>query len=64
MLSNGFTQSKADPCLYMKKETNGSSIILGLYVDDMLIARKHDTSLQELKSTNQMCIFYERSRKR
>ena len=33
----------------MKKETNGSPIILVLYVDDMLIAGKHVTSLQELK---------------
>ena len=42
-------QSVTNPCLYMKKENNGSSIILVLYVDDMLIAGKHDTSLQELK---------------
>ena len=33
----------------MKKETNGSPIILVLYVDDMLIAGKHETTLQELK---------------
>ena len=45
MLSNGFTRSKADPCLYMKKETNGSPIILVLYVHDMLIAEKHEIAL-------------------
>ena len=33
----------------MRKETNGSPIILVLYVDDTLIAAKHETSLQELK---------------
>ena len=49
MLSNGFIRSKADPCLYMKKETNGSPIMLVLCVDDMLIAGKHETTLQELK---------------
>ena len=45
MLSNGFNRITADPCLHMKKKTNGSPIILVLYVDDTLIARKHDTSL-------------------
>ena len=38
-----------DSCLYMKKETNGSPIILVLYVEDMLIAGKPKTTLQELK---------------
>ena len=33
----------------MRKETNGSPTILVLYVDDTLIAAKHETSLQELK---------------
>ena len=49
MLSNGFNWSTTDPYLYKKKETNGSPIILVLYVDDMLIAGKHETTLQELK---------------
>ena len=49
MLSNGFTQSKANPCLYKKKETNGSPIILVLYVDDMLIAGKHEITFQGIK---------------
>ena len=49
MISNGFNRSMASPCLYMKKETNGSPIILVLYVDDMLIAGKHETTLQEVK---------------
>ena len=33
----------------MKKETNGSPIILVLYVDDRLIAGNHHNILQELK---------------
>ena len=41
MLSNGFNRGTAYPCFYMKKETNGSPIILVLYVDDMLIVGKH-----------------------
>ena len=49
MLSNSFTRSTAKPCLFMEKETNGSPIVLVLYVEDMLIARKHETTLQELK---------------
>ena len=42
MLSNGVNRSMEDSCLYMKKETNGSSIILVLYVGDMLIAGKYE----------------------
>ena len=42
-------QSVTNPCLYMKKENNGSSIILVLYVDDMLIGRKHKTTFQVLE---------------
>ena len=49
MFSSGFTQTKADPCLYMKKETNGSPIIFVLYVDDMLTVGKHETTLQDIK---------------
>ena len=49
MLSYGFTRNKADPCFYMKKENRGNPIILVLYVDDMLIGRKHKTTLKELK---------------
>ena len=45
MLSNGFTQSKADPSLCMKKETNDKPIILVFYVDDKLIAAKHEICL-------------------
>ena len=63
MLSNGFTRSTADPCLYLKKETNSSPIILVLYVDGMLIIGKHETILQELQLQIQICIIYERDRK-
>ena len=41
MLSQGFKQSNFDCCFYTKKATDGSLIILILYVDDMLIASKH-----------------------
>ncbi len=49
MLSQGFKRSHADHCLYTKKDEDGSPIILVLYVDDMLIAGKHKSTIDALK---------------
>ena len=41
MLKNGFNRSQAYHCLYTKKDTDGSPLILVLYVDDILSVGKH-----------------------
>jgi len=38
MSKQGYTGSQFDHCVYLKKENDGSYIILLLYVDDMLVA--------------------------
>lgn len=37
LLKHGFTQSQADPCVFINR-TNGDTTLLGLFVDDMIIA--------------------------
>ncbi|MCO5600682.1 hypothetical protein L7F22_054797 [Adiantum nelumboides] len=37
MHSIDYQQSNEDPCLYVKRQSNGQLIMLILYVDDMLI---------------------------
>ncbi|MCO5567515.1 hypothetical protein L7F22_021209 [Adiantum nelumboides] len=58
MFKHGYKRSHADHCLYTKLDEDGSSIILVLYVDDMLIAAKKrstvDALKQELKSAFSM----------
>jgi hypothetical protein len=39
MLQEGFTRSKADPCIYYKLE-NGNPIYVAVYVDDIITAGK------------------------
>jgi hypothetical protein len=48
LLNNGFTQSLADPCLFVHKER---SIIILLYVDDIAAAAPQTSSLQWLSDT-------------
>lgn len=38
LVSIGFKQSKADPCLWIKKLQNGAFVFLLIYVDDMIVA--------------------------
>ena len=45
----GFIRSLYDPCVYYKRLTDGSLIYLLLYVDDMLLASKSFTKLNEIK---------------
>lgn len=37
----GFTNSTSDPCLFSKRGSDGSVMILGVYVDDIVLAHKN-----------------------
>ncbi|POM72489.1 Retrovirus-related Pol Polyprotein, partial [Phytophthora palmivora] len=41
LLSIGFTRSKLDPCLYVRRH-EGKLSLLGLYVDDGLVVSEHE----------------------
>ena len=47
--SLGFVPSKADPCLYTRIETDGSSSYIALFVDDLVIATKSITEMLNIK---------------
>jgi hypothetical protein len=44
----GFKRSQADPCLYIKTYDNNERMILGLYVDDCLIAYDQEWQMKEV----------------
>ena len=49
MIEEGFTQSKNDPCFYLKMD--GDFIILvGLYVDDVLSTGNDSKDIQNFRS--------------
>ncbi|MCO5558297.1 hypothetical protein L7F22_011876 [Adiantum nelumboides] len=50
-LSQGYERSQEDHCLYTRKLSNGSLIILILYVNDMLIAGKSKDEIANLKKS-------------
>jgi hypothetical protein len=50
MMSQNYTRSEYDHYVYFKKLHNGIFIILVLYVDDMLLARKLITEINRLKA--------------
>ena len=52
MVSQNFTRSEYDHCVYFKKLENDMFIILVLYVDDMLVASK---SMFEINRLNAQC---------
>ena len=37
----GFKNSITDPCLYVKRDSKGGVMILGVYVDDIILAHKN-----------------------
>ena len=43
----GFAQATSDPCIYIAK--SGEPFIIGIYVDDILLAGKSDKQLGEVK---------------
>jgi hypothetical protein len=57
LLNQGFTASKADPCIYVRG-TGESMLLVGLYVDDILCAGKSLTTIdafrQKMRTTFQM----------
>ena len=52
MLSQGYTRSSFDPCVYQKRVGNSifDWVILVLYVDDMLILAKDQSEVNKLKA--------------
>jgi hypothetical protein len=50
MVSLNFTRSEYDQCVYFKRLENGMFVILVLYVDDMLVARKIMVEINRLKA--------------
>ena len=36
----GFQNSLADPCLYSKRDSDGGVMLIGVYVDDIVLAHK------------------------
>ena len=50
MVSLNFTRSEYDHRVYFKKMENGIFIILVLFVDDMLVARKCMVKINRLKT--------------
>ena len=49
MVSNQYTRSKYNSCVYYKGVSEGKAVYLLLYVDDMLIANVHKSEIQQLK---------------
>jgi len=50
MITQGYTRSRHDNCVYFKQYSDGAFIYLLLYVDDMLIASKDKSLISKLKS--------------
>ena len=48
-IENGFTQSKVDPCIYVKHDGKEMTLIL-LWVDDILIGSSSKTELTKIKN--------------
>src|ERR1700734_3557729 len=49
MSEQGYTRCHSDHCVYLKKQNDGSYIILLLYVDDMLVASSNMQEINVLK---------------
>ena len=50
MMSQNYIRSEYDHCVYFKKLSNSMFIILVLYLDDMLLARKSITEINRVKA--------------
>jgi hypothetical protein len=50
MVSQNYTRSEYDHCVYFKKLNNGIIIILVFYVDDMILSSKRKTEINRLKA--------------
>ena len=49
LISEGFAQSRADPCIYFKRKDNQLTAI-GVYVDDIISTGSQYSNLQEFRS--------------
>ena len=50
LISEGFTQNQADPCLfYHMMNENGSLVVIAVYVDDLIIAADRDEDIEATK---------------
>jgi hypothetical protein len=49
MVSENYARTEYDHCVYFKMLDNGIFIILVIYVDDMLVARKRMAEINRLK---------------
>ena len=49
--SQGFAQSKSDPCVYTRTGKEGEMVIVGVHVDDLFIATKSDKQMRTVKSS-------------
>ena len=49
LIAEGFRSFPKDPCVYIRRNPDGSIIILGLYVDELLLCSKNDKYMHELK---------------
>ena len=45
----GFVQSQADPCIYYK-DTKGEKFYMGVYVDDIILARRSESEMNQVKA--------------
>jgi hypothetical protein len=46
LINHGFTQTRADPCLY----TRGKTLFVAIFVDDLFICGENDSELGEFKT--------------
>ena len=49
MSEQGYNRCHSDPCVYLKRQNDGSYIILLLYVDDMLVVGSNTQEINVLK---------------
>lgn len=56
LVQMGFSQTSADPCLYMKSDERGP-VYLAVYVDDLVIAAKEETLIKGIK--DQLSKFFD-----
>lgn len=50
LVSKGFSQSEADPCVYTMSEANSKTIVI-IWVDDIIIATSDECTLQKVKKS-------------
>jgi hypothetical protein len=50
MKEQGYNRFHYDPCIYFKRQENGSYIVLLLYVDDMLVGGSNMQDINFLKT--------------